>query len=499
MGSIKRQGIGSGAFMYVGLIVGFVNNSLLFPRFVGAEVLGFTQWLIELSGLFILLASFGSNATVIRFFPYFKNSAQQHGGYFGFLFIVRTIGIIVTAAVIILVKGWILQLYQGEQSQHYIEQYYGLLIVSLALTCYLELFENYLAALLRPRVPTFFRDVFARLTATALILLYYFQWISIEEFIILYAWRFALSLLGLVVFAHYIKELHFKAGWGIFRLSIFKQLANYSFYSIFATIGSRISTKIDILMIPALLDFSYGGVYVVFTFFASVILIPHYGIAKIASPILSEAWSREDYDQIRALYSRTALNNLAAGMLVFVGIVINLDNIVAILGPQFEVGKYVAVALGIGQLVHAANGYNGLLINYSPYYRYDLLFKILTAVLTVATNYLFIQAFGIIGAALATTLTVILINLFIQHFLYRRYQMHPFSKNMLSVLAAGAFCLLADQFIPLVAYHFVADLLLRSSIATLLFSALIIGFRIAPDIADFFWKIVAWLGIRGEG
>jgi O-antigen/teichoic acid export membrane protein len=499
MGSIKRQGIGSGVFMYIGLIVGFVNNSLLFPRMVGEEVLGFTQWLIELSGLFVLLASFGSNATVIRFFPYFKNSAQQHGGYFGFLFIVRTIGIIVTAALIYLGKGWILHLYQGEQNQHYIEQYYSLLVVALALTCYLELFENYLAALMRPRVPTFFRDVFARLTALALILMYYFQWINLEEFIILFAWRFALSLLGLVVFAYYIKELHFKAGWGIFRMPVFKQLADYSFYSIFATIGSRISTKIDILMIPALLDFSYGGIYVVYSFFAAVILIPHQGIAKIASPILAEAWSREDYAEIQALYSRTALNNLAAGVLVFVGIVINLDNIVAILGPQFETGKYVAVFLGLGQLAHAANGYNGLLINYSPYYRYDLAFRILTAVLTIITNYVFIKAFGIVGAAIATALTIFLINAMIQGFLYRHYRMHPFSKNMWGVLAAGVLCLLVDQFIPLITYHFVADLLLRSSVTTLLFSALVIGLRIAPDIADFFWKIVAWLGGRGEG
>ena len=55
------------------------------------------------------------------------------------------------------------------------------LIVVLALTCYLEMFENYLAALLRPRIPTFFRDVFGRLTALALILLYHFRLISLED------------------------------------------------------------------------------------------------------------------------------------------------------------------------------------------------------------------------------------------------------------------------------------------------------------------------------
>lgn len=490
MGSIKRQGIGSGIFMYIGLIVGFINNSLLFPRYVGEEVLGFTQWLIELAGLFIMLASFASNATIIRYFPYFKDQSRKHNGFFGFIVLLRTIGIAVTSLLLYLAKGLILQLYSQETSQHYIETYYPLLIVVLALTCYLELFENYLAALMRPRIPTFIRDVFGRLTAMALILLYHFQFISLEEFIMLYAWRFVLSILGLVAFTYYIGELHLKVGFSIFRGPYFKQIASYSFYSIFATIGSKITTKIDILMIPSLLNFALGGIYVVYSFFASVILLPHQGIAKIASPILADAWKREAFDEIRTLYSRTALNNFAAGMLIFVGIAINLGNIVAILGPQFEVGKYVAIFLGIGQLSHAANGYNGLLINYSPHFRYDLLFKVITAVTTVLTNYIFISAFGITGAAVATALTIILINVFIQVFLYRHYRMHPFSRNMLYVIGAGIACLAIDRLIPVIRQHFLADLFVRSSIATILYAGLIIGLRIAPDMSGFFWEVL---------
>lgn len=475
--------------MYIGLIVGFVNNSLLFPRYVGEEILGFTQWLIELAGLFIMLASFASNATIIRFFPYFRDKSQDHNGFFGFIVLLRTIGLVFTALLLYLAKGLILDIYSKETSQYYIETYYPLLIVVLALTCYLEMLENYLAALMRPRIPTFFRDVFGRLTLLALILLYHFRVISLNEFIILYAWRFLLSILGMAAFTYYIGELHLKVGFHIFRGPYFKQIASYSFYSIFATIGSKITTKIDILMIPSLLNFALGGIYVVYSFFASVIILPHQGIAKIASPILADAWKREAYDEIKVLYSRTALNNFAAGMLIFVGLAINLNNIVSILGPQFEVGKYVAVFLGVGQLSHIANGYNGLLINYSPKFRYDLYFKIITAVITVITNYIFISAYGITGAAVATALTIILINAFIQAFIYRHYRMHPFSRNMLYVIGLGIACLLVNFLIPVIRQHFLIDLFVRSSIVTVLYAALLIGLRIAPDITDFFWEI----------
>ena len=35
--------------MYLGLFVGFANN-IIFPRFIGEEVLGFTIWLTEIAG-----------------------------------------------------------------------------------------------------------------------------------------------------------------------------------------------------------------------------------------------------------------------------------------------------------------------------------------------------------------------------------------------------------------------------------------------------------------
>ncbi len=490
MGSIKRQGIGSGLFMYIGLLIGFANN-ILYPRMVGEEVLGFTNWLMELAMLFTLLASFGSNATIIRFFPYFKNKEGQHGGYLSFLFIVRTAGLLLTGLFLYLARDLILQVYSTSEGQSFIDDYFYLLFVALGMIAYLELLENYLAALLRPRVPTFFRDVFARALAMGFILAYGFGYISLPTFIVLYVCRFVASIAGMLVFAWYIGELHLRNGLPIFRKPVFKEIASYSFYSVFASLGSKITTKIDILMIPALLNYAAAGIYTVYMFFAQVIIIPHQGLAKIASPLLADAWKREAFREIQDLYRRLALSNLAVGILIYVGIIINLDHIATILGEGFEAGRWVAVFLGLGQLAHAANGYNGLLLNYSPLFRYDLLFKSATAVLTVITNYLFINWMGITGAAIATALTIVLINVFIQAFIYRHYRMHPFSWRMLGLVAAGLASLGANALLPVWEWHFLADLLVRSTIVTLVYTALIIGLRIAPDITDYFREFVA--------
>lgn len=487
MGSIKRQGIGSGLFMYIGLLIGFANN-ILYPRMVGEEVLGFTNWLMELAMLFTLLASFGSNATIIRFFPYFKNKDEQHSGYLSFLFLIRTLGLLITGLLLYFSKDFILRVYGTAEGQTFVDTHFNLLFIALAMIAYLELLENYLAALLRPRVPTFFRDVFARILAMGFILAYGFGYLSLSTFIVLYVCRFMASIAGMLGFTWYIGELHLRSGWPVFRKPVFKEIASYSFYSVFASLGSKITTKIDILMIPALLSYASAGVYTVYMFFAQVIIIPHQGLAKIASPLLADAWKREAFEEIQGLYNRLALSNLAVGVLIYVGILINLDHIATILGEGFEAGKMVAVFLGLGQLAHAANGYNGLLLNYSPLFRYDLVFKGATAVLTIVTNYLFINWMGITGAAIATALTIVLINVFIQSFIYRHYRMHPFSTRMLSLLGVGIFCLGVNYFIPVLEWHFLADLILRSGIVTLVYGVGIIGLRITPDIADYFWE-----------
>ena len=68
--------------------------------------------------------------------------------------------------------------------------------------------------------------------------------------------------------------------------------------------------------------------------------------------------------------------------------------------------------------------------------------------------------------------------------------MHPFSRNMLYIIGLGMVCLLVNLLIPVIRQHFAIDLFVRSSIATILYAALLIGLRIAPDFSDFFWEMV---------
>ncbi len=490
MGLIQRHGISSGIFIYMGIIIGFVNVTFLFPNIAGNEVFGFTRSFDEFAALFLLLGGFGTGVLSVKFFPHFRDKSQQHHGFLGFLFLLRTIGLVIAILAIYGVKQWVLNSVQVDNTRFFIQKYYYLLPLTIALATYTELLESYHIGLLRPRVSVFFREIGIRLTNTVLIGCLYFRWIDHHQFILLFSIRFIVALLGLLVFTIYMREWHWASGWDIFKKPIFKKMANYSFFSILSSLGSRISGKIDILMITSFLGLDAVAVYAVMSYVARVIQVPHEGISKIVSPLFAESWAHQDMAKIKELYKRTALNNFAIGLLIFIGIIANIQHFFALQKPIYAQYFYVFFFLGIAQLVNIINGYNGALINFSPKYQFDLISKALTAIIAIITNYYLINRYGLNGAAAATAMTLILVNLFIQGFIYWHFKLLPFSKNMLLVTMIGALTYWIQTILPASFGYWIFDLLLRSSILTFIYFSLLLSLRVVPDISDAFRTIM---------
>ena len=490
MGIIKRQGLSSSLLMYGGMVLGFFISIILFPRILGKEIYGFTQWLVFVTSLLSVISLMGLTTTTVRFFPYFRDRERGHQGYLTFLLLATGLGLLITCGLLFWLKPQIIGLFGDERSEQYVERYYYLIPTFLVIWNIFAVLQSYTTALFRPRVPVFFAQIMARLLTLLLIGLFVLEWISTDGFIKLYAVKNGVNILGMLLFLYWIGELHLRLDFSWWKKPIFKKMGAYTAYATFAQIGGEIITRIDVLMIAPLLDFSFSGIYTVFVYIAMAISLPHSGLAAISSPMIAEAWKNEDTDKIREIYKRTALNNLVVGLLLYVGVVANLDNIIAVLGPGFAPGKPVAIFLGLAQVVHLMNGYNATIVIHSKHYRFDLIAKLITALLTFVTNYIFILRFGMVGAAMATTLTIILVNILYQGFVIRKFGMHPFSAATLKILGIGAVTFATGYFLPVVEVHFLLDLLVRSSLMTLVYGSLTLYFGVAPDISDLLKSIL---------
>jgi O-antigen/teichoic acid export membrane protein len=104
------------------------------------------------------------------------------------------------------------------------------------------------------------------------------------------------------------------------------------------------------------------------------------------------------------------------------------------LPAAFEAGSYVVLFIGLGQLFDMLFGVNHEIIAASKYYRYNTYFVFLTAISGIIFNIIFIPIYGITGAALATCLSIVSINLLRLLAVYKLFGILPFTVKTLNAV-----------------------------------------------------------------
>ena len=121
---------------------------------------------------------------------------------------------------------------------------------------------------------------------------------------------------------------------------------------------------------------SIVGAYSLYLFIATVISIPMRALAKISIPIITNSWKENDIKQISDIYKRTSLIQIIFGVLLYIGIIINKENLFVILNkPEYSANFAIFYFLGLAILIDVTVGLNSEIIASSKYYRYDALFN----------------------------------------------------------------------------------------------------------------------------
>ena len=126
---------------------------------------------------------------------------------------------------------------------------------------------------------------------------------------------------------------------------------------------------------------------------------------------------------------------------------------------------------------------NNIITN-SKYYQYVFWFSSASAILAVLLNLYFIQLYGIIGAAYATLIVIVVINLLKIMLVQIAFKMNPFGKKTILTLIAifglyGIFSNFSIDFSPLV------TLLIRSLLIVIAFSFVTYFLRLTDDFQGF--------------
>ena len=478
MGIIEKQATKNAIYSYLGAGLGFLtvmwSSHLLNP-----DENGLTRILLSISILFSLFFGLGFNSITIRFFPYFRNKEKGHHGYLFYGITTTIIGFLICFLFFIIFKEQIIE-NNKEKSKLFVDYLFYLMPLTL-FTLFFNLFDYYLRACYSSVIGSSSKDFVQRILIIAALFLYAIKVIDFSIFVCLYIVSTCVPTLILLYYIIKLDEWHIRPVKGFIDKKLRNEMIKLSLFSILSGSTGVLISNVDIIMVNQKLGLAQTGVYGIAFYFGTIITIPSRSLLRIAMSVVSEAFKKNDLAEINSLYKKSCNNQLAIGLLLFIGIWINIDNIMALLPPEYAEGKNVILFISAGYLIDMGTGINYIIMLTSKHYRFDGYFMFIILLMTILTNYLLIPVYGITGSAIATAITIASYNIMRWLFLYFKYKMQPYDFNIVKIVVIAVIAFISGYFIPRVPY-LIADIAVRSTIAGGLFVLLILKTEATPEI-----------------
>ncbi|PID88063.1 MAG: hypothetical protein CSB06_02255 [Bacteroidia bacterium] len=482
MGVIAKQSIKGTVYTYAGAVLGFVNTGLLMPKFLETNQVGLINLLVALTLLFANFANLGMGSVNVRIFPFFRDEKEQHHGIMMLGAGVVLAGIFLSLIVFFCLQGYFKS--ASYDSSGLLSRYIFYVPVLFFLTSYIFFFSSYFRALFDALTDIFLREFLVRLLTFFALLAYIFHGVDFKGFVLLYVLAYTSPLPIMLFILKKSGQLYFrlpdKKYWHIHKKEIFK----VAFWGIVAGFSGMAVANIDKTMVTGFLGLEATGVYSVCFYFGVLIIMPARALSGISAIVVAEAWSKNDREVIRRVYKKSTVNLFLVGSLLYVGILINLDNIFLII-PKYASGRGVIIFIGAGYLFQMLGGMAGVILSTSAYYRVSSWMMLAMILLVTFSNLVFIPRLGLVGAAWASLASIILVNVFLFLFLYVKFKLQPYNYKHLLIVALMAFSLLINQLLPQLEFYLL-DIFVRSSIIVIIYISVAYIFKISEDACRIF-------------
>ena len=500
MGNIAKQSLRNIIILFGGVFIGALNIIFLYPLILSTEDFGLTRILVSISIIAANIGAFGTPSILIKFLPFYNSTTLSKSKLFSYIFRVGLIGMIVVFLVLISLKSLILS-YYNENASYFGENYY-LIFPLIFLIISNSIFSSYCKGLFKSVLQNFLNDIAIRLIHTLLLILFFYDVIDFNFFLYGFIGGYAIVSLFLFFYLILTKELVLLNN-SKEKINNSKEMITYGGANFLTGLAGNLTSRIDSLMIAGMVGCVLCGenkgleaiaIYSWGLYVASLVEMPGRAVTSIALPYISDFWKNSDLVNINKLYKSSAITQLVIGTLLFLGVWINVD-LLFLIKPEFQEARWVIFFLGFGKLIHISAGLNGSIILTSKYYYFSTVFIIFLSIVTFLTNLLLIPEYGIVGASIATTISIIIYNIISFLFLLIKYKMQPFTVGTLIVILiafVSYFIANSIQFVE----HLIFNSFIKSVVLITIFVPLVLVSKASQDINKWAKKILLVFNVK---
>jgi O-antigen/teichoic acid export membrane protein len=212
--------------------------------------------------------------------------------------------------------------------------------------------------------------------------------------------------------------------------------------------------------------------------------------ALLYTPMLARLYARRAHAEMREFYWRSTLWVTVLSFPVFL-LTFSFASATTsgVVGERYAGSAAIMAVLAFGYFFHSSLGFNGLTLRVFGKLRYTVCVDVAAAVANVVVNLLLIPRWGAVGAAVGTSGTMVLHNVFKQYGLWRYTDIGLFSRGYLqtylSLFGVAVALLVAQTVLP-------ASLSLAMGLTAAAALAVVWASRRALEVDAMFPELARW-------
>jgi O-antigen/teichoic acid export membrane protein len=190
------------------------------------------------------------------------------------------------------------------------------------------------------------------------------------------------------------------------------------------------------------------GIYTAAFTIAHLMQFIFYSFSFNFRPIVAEYFAIRDFKNIEKLYaSITKWTFLLTFPTIIYFIFYSNDVIWLIYGDSFTIGSTALIILSMGIAMNGLTGLTGEVLVSIRKTKYNLLCEVIGALTNIGLNLLLIPRYGIIGAAIGTSISISVRNISQLAFVYKELKIHPYNTIYIKIIFASIFSMVFITFL----------------------------------------------------
>ncbi|MEM9511141.1 MAG: oligosaccharide flippase family protein [Cyanobacteria bacterium P01_E01_bin.48] len=181
----------------------------------------------------------------------------------------------------------------------------------------------------------------------------------------------------------------------------------------------------DTLMIGALLSAREVGIYSAALKTSSWVPFILIAVNAVAAPLIASLYAQGDRRELQQLVSTIARWMFYPAFATAIGLIGFAEPVLLLFGPEFVMAKGALIALILGQLANVGAGSVGYLMTMTGHHAQTVRVMGVTALANIVLNWIGIEFLGIVGAALATALSMAVWNVWLYVLVVRKLGVRP--------------------------------------------------------------------------